>query len=115
MPPKRQWNPKKVPPAREFERKDGRPVWEGRRTPFVGIRDLSLTRDADLWAAMSTVTFEAQVRVDNMICRTSSEVELTDTACQVVLIQGAGGIGFSREQRPIRFSQEDAERPCLRW
>ena len=72
--------------------------------------DLSMTRDADLWAEMSKVTFEVQARVDNMICCTSAEVELTDTACQVDLIPGLSGVGFSREEQPIRFSKEAAER-----
>ena len=91
-------------------RNPARPVWEGRRCPFVSFRDLSLTRDADVWAEMSKVTFEVLVRVDNVICRTEAEVELTDTACQVDLIPGVGGVGFSvggvADQR-----RESAERP----
>ena len=86
------------PPARKIVKRDvgGRPEWEGKRCPFVRMRDLSLKEDGDVWTEMVKVTFTVHDRVDNVICRREAEVELTDVSCQVDLISGSiGGIGFS--------------------
>ena len=87
---------KKAPLTRKIVRRNaGRSVWEGKNSPLVSFRDLSLLEDGDVWAEMLKVRFEIHGRVDNVICRREAEVELTDISCQVDLIQGTGGIGFS--------------------